>query len=148
MGRRIRKPDLNDNIVDSDIIIDGSIEAVDLKTLDVGDGSGINAETLPYDHTAASPTIWDKIQSIISSVGGFGFEIFATNPSITDYQLSSSLQIDTTKFLLVFYNGQFLNIGATKDFEVITTTLADDTIQLKWAPELNKDLYVVFEALP
>jgi len=146
MGRRIREPDLNDNIIDSDKIINGTIQAEDLKTLDTGDGSGINAETLPYDHTSATPTIWTKIESLISATG-FTFDSF-TSSSATDYVISGSRQIDTTKLLLVIYNGQVLREGASYDYEVITTTLTDDTIQLKWSPETGYEMYVVFEALP
>ena len=149
MGRRIRKPDLNDNIIDSATIIDGTIEAVDLKTLDSGDSSGINAETLPYDHTTASPTIWDKIEAIIAGSGlGLQFQTFTTNASVQTYTLTGSKKIDTSQFLIVFYNSQFLNIGATKDFEVTTATLANDTIEFKWYPEASKDMYVIFTELP
>lgn len=145
MARRIRKPDLFNNIIDSESIIDGTIRAQDLKTTDTGDGTGINAETLPYEASSATPTIHDTIQSIFSSIG-FVYEKFISS-SDTDYVISDSKQIDTSRLLLVFYNGQLQREGASYDYEVTTTTLADDTIQFKWTPEVGYEIYVVFEEL-
>lgn len=146
MARRVRKPDLHNNIIDSEKVINGTLEKEDLKTLDTGDGSGINAETLPYEHTSATPTIWDKINSLIAGTG-FTFDTFSSSSAQTDYVLSLSRQIDTTKLLLVFYNGMLLREGASNDYEVTTTTLTNDTIQFKWTPEDGFGIYVVFEKI-
>jgi len=141
---KIRRRDTTNNFVDSDSIINGSIEIEDLKILDVGDSTGINAETLPYDHTAASPTIWDKINALIASTD-FTFEKFTSVAATMDYTLTSPNQIDTTKPLQVYYNGLLLVEGATDDYEVVTNILADDTIQLKWDPGSGYEIYVFYQ---
>ena len=144
---KVRNRDIVDNMIDSNKIINGSIMVEDLKLLDTGDSTGINAETLPYDHTAASPTIWDKIQAIVLATD-IQFDTFTSTSGVTSYQITGSRQIDTSRFLLVIYNGQFIYQGASLDYQVTTTTLTDDTITFNWNPETGYQIYVVFEALP
>ena len=144
---KVRNRDLADDQIDGSKIIDGSITIDDLKVLDAGDSSGVNAETLPYDHTSTTPSIWTKIEAIIAGIE-FTFDKFTSSAAATDYVLAGSKQIDVTKLLLVFYNGQLMKNGATDDYQIVTTTLTDDTVRFNFTIETGYEIYVVFEALP
>ena len=144
---KVRNRDLADDQIDGSKIIDGTITIVDLKLLDAGDSSGVNAETLPYDHTSATPTIWTKINAIILATG-YVFDEWVSSAISTDYVLAGSKQFDVTKFLLVFYNGQFMKQGVSDDYQIVTTAIADDTIRFNFTIETGYQIYTVFEALP
>ena len=139
--KKIRKRDTQDNIIDSAKIIDGTILADDIKP----DGiTGINGETLYYD-AANTITIKDKIDNLTLE-SNYTSDKFTTNPSITQYTLSNSLDLNKPFFL--WYNGQKLIYGASYDFEIITVTQTNDTIELKWNPETNRELEIFYNILP
>jgi len=143
---KIRTRDIVDNMIDTNKIINGTIQIEDLKIQDVGDSTAIVAETIPYVYNVPGVSIWDKIETIIAATG-FGFDEWTSSAASTDYTLSGSKQFDTTKLLAVFYNGQFMKQGATDDYDIVTVGVADDTIQFNFTIETGYQIYVIYEAL-
>jgi len=143
---KVRNRDIANNMIDTNKVINGSLQIGDLKIQDTGDSTAVVAETIPYEYNVPGTSIWDKIEAIIAATG-FTFDKWTSNTIQTDYVLAGAIQIDITKLLLVFYNGQLLKEGAGDDYEIITTTNPDDTIQLKWTPETGYEIYCVFEKL-
>ena len=135
---KIRKRDTSSAFVDSDSVLNDSLEINDLKKIDAGDSSAVNAETLPYEHTALTPTIHDIIASIIAGIDFVSQTITADGINDT-FALTDP--IDTAKPYLVFYNGMHMNL--TDDFTFPTTS----SIEFTFVPIVSKKIHLYYQEL-
>ena len=143
---KVRNRDIVDNMIDTNKIMNGTMQIEDLKIQDAGDSTAVVAETIPYVYNVPVTSIWDKIEAIIAATG-YTFDSFTSNVAVTDHVLAGSKQIDTTKILLVFFNGQLLKQGGSDDYQIVTTAITDDTVRFNFSPETGYEIYVVFEEL-
>lgn len=116
-----------------------TVEIGDLKKLDAGDSTGVNAETIPYEHTSLTPTIHDKIAAIIGGIDWKKDEFVADGISST-YMLSNTL--DNTAPFLVFYNGQQMKEGGGNDFGL---NIPHTGIIFNFVPVINTPIYVLYQ---
>jgi hypothetical protein len=101
---KIRLKDQTNNSIDSSKVIDGSLTAQDIKRIDNGDSTGINAETLPYEHNSLTPTIKDKIDAIEGV--NWTNDSFIMNGVDTSITLSN--KINAASPYMLYLNGQLL----------------------------------------
>jgi hypothetical protein len=98
----------------------------------------VNAETLPYDHTALTPTIHDKIASIIGLID-FTVTIISVDGINNNFVLANP--IDTSQPYLVWFNGEQQNY--TDDY-----TFPDSGhIQFTYIPEAGLKAVVFYGKL-
>jgi len=107
MAQRVRKEDLFDGIIDNSKIENLAVQVGKVRTLDTGDSTGINAETLPFGHSTATPTIADKINAMTGI--NWIVDKWVGNASDTQFYLQFWVDLNSPHFL--FVNGQFQNEG-------------------------------------
>jgi hypothetical protein len=131
---------LNDNkannINGTSNIIQGTIPVTALKLQDSGDASSINAETIPYQHNALTPTIYNKINAI-TSVANLQTDIFISDGINQVFTLSYTY--NATGLFLVFFGG--INQNLTDDY---TITNGNTKITMTYIPEPGMKLKVIY----
>lgn len=138
MGRdKLRHRDQGANSIGSNNVIPNSLTIDDIKIQDTGDASSINAETLPYRHTALTPSIWTKIESIIAGTDWVKDEFVANG---TDNSFVLSNIVNQTKPFLVFYNGQQMRYGPGNDFSITGGDLI-----FSFIPVLDTPIYILYQ---
>jgi len=135
----LRSKDYTNNSIDSNKIIDGSIEVNNIKRIDNGDESGINAETLPYSHTALSPTIKDKIDAIVS-VLNYITETFSGDGVSSTFDLSYKVNIATPFF--VFVSGVYQHYGNLNDYIFVNNNM---TLSFNYVPEDYIPITIIYQ---
>lgn len=137
MAQRVRKDDLVDGSVTTPKLGDLAVNINKLKTLDTGDATGVNAETLPFQPGFASPTIADKINTIISGID-WDKTIIDTDGSAF-FDLGKELDLAAPS--LVFFNGDMLN--DTVDYELTDIGSETRISFLGWTPENGYKLVIL-----
>ncbi|MCA1919966.1 MAG: hypothetical protein LDL38_11240 [Flavobacterium piscis] len=138
---KLRNRDHGINSITSLNIENDTIQISDIKKLDTGDGTAINAETLPYEHTSLTPTIHDKIASIVGGIDLVKDEFIADGVSAV-FTLSNIL--DNTAPFLVFYNGQQMKEGSGNDFGL---NIPHTAIIFNFVPVINTPIYVLYQKI-
>jgi hypothetical protein len=137
MAQRIRREDLVDGIIDNSKLQNYTVTVSKIQTTDGGDGTGINAETLPFQHGFATPTIADKINAIISS-NDWLIQTFNGDGVRTNFNIETP--VDISQKSLVFFNGQILK--DTYDYN-----LTSGNLFFLWTPENTKQIILFAQKL-
>jgi hypothetical protein len=141
MAQRIRRADITNNAIDSTAIVDSSIQKIDIKLQDSGDGTAVCAETLPYEHGSPTPTIHDKIESLI--IGGSTLSaLIATADGVnTEFVLSNRFDLNGLS-TTVYFNGQMLVKNADYGLVQSGPSPAPTQVSFNWIPETGKQIVV------
>jgi hypothetical protein len=136
MAKRVRTADMTDNSIGSSQLIDETIVIDDLKTQT--DLDSINAQSIPFERTSPTPTIWDVVNPLTANTFTLSQDLFTATGLSDTFTLSGT--VDTTAIYYVVVNGQFQD--EAKDFALIT---ADTEVKFNYVPEVGMNLRVYYK---
>jgi hypothetical protein len=136
MAKRVRTADMTDNSIGSSQLIDETIVIDDLKTQT--DLDSINAQSIPFERTSPTPTIWDVVNPLTANTFNLTQDLFTATGLSDTFTLSGT--VDTTAIYYVIVNGQFQD--ETKDFALIT---ADTEVKFNYLPETGMNIRVYYK---
>jgi len=137
MARKLKQQDLKQSSTDSYTTTDGSLTKNDLQL--TGDTNSVTAETIPFERTAATPTIKDVIDTLIAG-GGAGARVgqfFTGDGSTTIFNLTFVVNPSVPPRITL--NGQELYVGEAKDYTWVT-----NVITFNYAPETGTTIYIEY----
>lgn len=138
MAKRVRTPDLHDDIITSVQILDNTITIDNIKT--ETDLDAVTAETIPYERTNPSVSIHDVIAPLTVNTFNLIADDFTATGLSTDFSLSATL--DTTVMHQVFMGGQLM----TYNYDYTLET-SDTVIRFVFIPETGLIIKVVYQAV-
>lgn len=136
---KIRQRDTSNPFIDSNSVIPGTLDINDLKLVDNGDSSAINAEMLPYEHIGLTPTIHDKIEAISADINWKKDE-FVGDGVTTTFNLS--LAVNITQPYIIFVSGVKQREGIHYDWSFNSE---NNAIVFTYAPEVGLDIYMLYQ---
>jgi len=136
MAKRVRTADMTDNSIGSAQIIDETIVIDDLKTQT--DLDSINAQSIPYERTSPTPTIWDVISPLTAGTFSLTKEVKTATGLSDTFALSGT--VNTTVMYSVILNGQYMD--ESKDYALITS---DTEIQFAFIPEVGLNIQIIYQ---
>jgi hypothetical protein len=136
MAKRVRQPDLNDNVIGPGQVIDKSLTIDDLKT--ETDLDAVTSETIPYERTNPAISIHDVVDPLTANTFNLVGEVFTATGLSDTFTLSGT--VDTTAIYYAIVNGQFQNSAV--DFSLIT---GDTEVQFAYIPENGLNIRIYYK---
>lgn len=138
MARRVQQQDIGIEVITGDNIAAHTITAQDIKL--IGGADNISAATLSYNGVTNSPTIKSVVDGILSQNDGVTQDF--TTAGFNSFSLTYT--VNTASPYLIFFNGQQMQMGASKDF---TFTNLDTEVTFNFTPETGFPVTIFYHKL-